>query len=249
MNMTRKIIPIKESFFNDGHWYVLTSTSLGGKNYGPDEISSMLQSEDPQVTRKLLTEGTCLPIYFPGDCALDQSAILIGDLSEVETKEWISCMRSKLEIPCGEFMLMGGAMPEHFEESIASVEPGGPNDSPCHKVELNPGSYLVEVYAFLGSMTVNSDWEEWPYDEALEDWWNRTRPDQEAEWTSYFREEECVDSEEFGLLEYIIRLAPLNDSSIEHPEIDEGTKWCAKFDMRKPDLCPLGLLRNKVFAE
>lgn len=247
MSSERKIIPIKDSFFNDGYWYVLTSSSLGGRNYGAQEISDKLCKGDADTVRSLVKDGICLPICFPADCALDMSVVLIGDLSEQENQEWLSCMRSKLEIPCGEFMLMGGAMPEHFEASLASTEPGDPCGSPCHKIKVDPGTYLVEVYAFLGSTTVNEAWEEWPYEESAEEWWSRTRPNQESKWIEAFEEEEYVDAEDLGLLEYIIRLSPLTED-VDIPDLDEETNWCQEFKARKPELCPVGLIRDEVIG-
>ena len=52
----RKVIPLKESFFNDGYWYVLTSTSLGGSNLSPSQISEKLQTADTKVMNQLLQE-------------------------------------------------------------------------------------------------------------------------------------------------------------------------------------------------
>ena len=67
--MSRKVIPLKESFFNDGYWYVLSSTSLGGSNLSPAQIADYLQSGDEATMNQLLRDGIFLPLYFPGDCA------------------------------------------------------------------------------------------------------------------------------------------------------------------------------------
>lgn len=241
----RQIIPIKDAFFNDGYWYVLSSTSLGGKNFAPAEISQKLQSKDPAVIKQLLEDGVCLPVCFPEDCALDQSVIVTGELDQEEQDEWIARLRARLEIPCGEFMLMGGAMEEHFEESLPMQEPGGENGPACQKVQLQPGTYLVEIYAFLGSATVNEEWEEWPYDLAPEEWWNNTRSGDHPAWIKMYAEEECVEAEDLGMLEYIIRLAPLNED-IPIPDIDEeDTNWVVDFETRKPKQCPQGIKREK----
>ena len=80
--MERKVIPLKDSFFSDGYWYVLTSTSFGGSNLSPSQISEKLQTADNKVMNQLLQEGVCFPLFFPGDCALDNAIIVIGDLTE-----------------------------------------------------------------------------------------------------------------------------------------------------------------------
>ena len=74
--MSRRIIPLKEDFFNDGYWYVLSSTSLGGSNLSPAQIAGHLQSGDGALMNQLLRDGICLPLYFPGDCALDDAIVI-----------------------------------------------------------------------------------------------------------------------------------------------------------------------------
>ncbi len=106
---------------------------------------------------QLLRDGICLPLYFPGDCALDDAIVVIGDLTEQEEAEWIGRLCAKLEIPCGEFLVMGGGLEEDFEVALTQFET---TDSFFQKFRLEPGAYRVEVYAYLSSMTVNFAWEE-----------------------------------------------------------------------------------------
>ena len=242
--MSRSVIPLKENFFNDGYWYVLSSTSLGGSHLSPAQIAEYLQSGDDATMNQLLRDGVCLPLYFPGDCALDDAIVVIGDLTEQEEAEWIGRVRSKLEIPCGEFLVMGGGMEEDFEVALTHFET---TDSFFQKLKLEPGSYMVAVYAYLSSMTVNFAWEDISDpDESIEGWWQRTRPGQDyPEWLNFYLEEEYVDSEEFDFLEYIIRLAPLKED-VPEPDLEESTKWCGVFEIRKPDLCPLGIRRISI---
>lgn len=236
----RKVSPVHEGFFNDGHWYVISSSSLGGSGLSADEIADKLQTEDDAVINELLREGICLPLYFGADCELDKVVFIEGGLSEQEEAEWIGRIRSKLTVPCGEIMLMGGGMPEDFEDALVNFEPPDPHYRYFHKIKVEPGTYLVEVYAFIGSYAVNEDWEEKSADE-FEQWWDESRPGRKrAEWIECFREEEYVDGEDLELQEYIIRIAPLKEE-VEIPALDEDTKWVGDFEMRKPALCPLGL--------
>ena len=105
----RRGIPIRDAFFCDGAWYVLSSSSLGGSDLTDAGIGAMFQSEDSGVFTKLLANGVCLPLHFPGDCALDPAVIIEGDLDEEEERGWIGRLRSKIEIPRGEFMIMGAS--------------------------------------------------------------------------------------------------------------------------------------------
>ncbi len=76
--------------------------------------------------------------------------------------------------------------------------------------------------------------------------WKRTRPRQKyPQWLNSYLEEDYVDSEDHDLLEYIIRLTPLR-KDVSPPELDEETKWCGVFDIRRPELCPMGIPRSLV---
>ncbi|NOQ36613.1 MAG: hypothetical protein GQ569_12080 [Methylococcaceae bacterium] len=239
----RQLIPIKEAFFNDGHWYVLSSSSLGGSGLTAAEIADKLQSEDKTVMQQLLKEGVCFPLFFDGDCALDDVAIVIGDLSEKEEDEWIGRIQSKLEIPCGEFMVMGGGMEEGFEDALPNDEAPDPHFTFFQKFKVEAGTYLVEVYAFLSSMTVNFHWDELQErGESIEEWCqlHHVAKKDYPEWMSFFSEEDYVDSEDFDLQEYIIRLTPLTQE-VPLPELDEEYNWCGEFKIRRPEKCPQGL--------
>ena len=245
----RKVIPVNEEFFNDGHWYVLASTSLGGSGLSDEEIAEKLQTEDGEVIKDLLRRGVCLPLYFGCDCALDSAIFILGDLSEREEAEWLGRIRSKLEIPCGEMMLMGGGMDEDFEVALANFEPPDEHYQFFQKLKLEPGSYLVEVYAFLGSYPINEAWEELEEEDSMKKWWDQSRPGEERpEWISFFEEEEYVDSEEFELIEHIIRIVPASEE-IPLPALDEDSKWVGDFEMRRPEKCPVGLNREEVLGD
>jgi hypothetical protein len=245
----RQVIPVSDSFFNDGAWSVLSSTSLGGSGLSADEIVTKLQSEDEKDIEKLLQKGICLPLFFPGDCALDNVVIVIGDLTDQEEREWIGRIQSKLEIPCGEFLLLGGGgVEDDWEDAIAHFTAPDPDFMYFQKFKLDPGSYLVEVYAFLGSMTVNfaldevkkKDWAKWFQ---LTDLDKAEYPD----WFKFLQENEYIASEEFGLQEYLIRLSPLQKAP-DIPETDEEVKWCCQFEIRPPASCPQGVLRSDLLS-
>ncbi|NNE66141.1 MAG: hypothetical protein HKN33_06200 [Pyrinomonadaceae bacterium] len=247
MNSTsRTVVPLHNDFFNDGHWYVLSSSSLGGGGLGIPEFSEKLQSEDVSVINELLRKGICLPLYFGCDCALDNAIFVVGDLNEREEAEWIGRIRLNLEVPCGELMLMGGGLEEDFETALPNFEPPDPHFRFFQKLKLEPGSYLVEVYAFLGSYPVNEEWEELENENEMDEWWEASRPGEaKPEWISFFNDDEYVDSEEFEFIEHIIRVVP-SSGEVPLPGLDEETKWVGEFEMRRPELCPKGLKREDV---
>ncbi len=251
----RHVLPLNESFFNDGFWYVLSSTSLGGSQLSPAQIVEKLQGQDTAELKQLLQAGVCLPLFFPGDCALDDAVVVIGDLTEQEEAEWIGRIQAVLNIPCGEFMVMGGGgVEEDFEVALSHFEAPDPFFVFFEKFKLQPGTYLVEVYAFLGSMTVNVAWDNPKGNagqESLTGWWQRTRPNQDyPQWLTGYLENDYVDSSEFGLLEYLIRLKPISEAEaaqIPVPAVVEEngeTYWCGVFEMRRPEPCPMGIDRE-----
>jgi hypothetical protein len=232
-----------ENFFCDGPGYVLTSSSLGGSGLSHDEIAHRLESSDPEIIHELLSRGICLPLYFPADCALNNAVVILGDLNEREQNEWIGRIQAMLEIPCGELVLLGGGMEEDFDNALSN----DPNSitSLYQTFKVPPGRYLVEIYAFLGSITA---------DRALIDVQNRgdsvvewcqlanQQPENYPQWLQYFLEDKWFDWNALGAQEYIIRLAPLQ----EHPTIPELTEdmWCGVFTIRTPKACPQGIFRS-----
>lgn len=246
--MLRQVIPTRERFFNDGAWYVLSSTSLGNSGFNPEQMVRQLRG-DPSAIERLLEQGICLPLFFPGDCALDRAVIIVGDLTEEEDREWLGRISSQLHIPCGEFLLLGGGgSEEDWERAIANVEPD-PHLVNFQKFQVTPGDYLVEVYAFLGSMTFNF---------ALEDikkrnWRNWLRLDQippaeQPEWANFLMDNDYIDSERFDLQEYVIRLSPLYEPPAK-PVLDEDFFWCSQYSLRRPEHCPKGIRRSRLCAQ
>jgi hypothetical protein len=246
--MSQQIFPIDQRFFNDGAWYVLSSTSLGNSGLTPEEMVNILQGGLEGV-RQLLVDGICLPLFFPGDCALDQVAIVLGDLTAEQESEWLGRIQSKLHIPCGEFLVLGGGgSEEDWETAIHHPAPSDPNLF-CNfqKFKIPPGDYLVEVYAFLGSMNFNfqldeigsENWEQWFH---LQD---VTTPPQ---WFQSLLKNDYIDSQALDLQEYLIRLSPLQEQP-PLPILDEELSWCGHYQFRQPQHCPTGLSRSQLLVQ
>lgn len=201
---------IDPEFFCDGAFYLLTSQSLGNSSYTPEIISDeMLQ--DKSGIEKLVKEGVCLPITFPGDCALDSNTLFVfGDLNEKEEKNWIGKIQSKLNIPCGKFVFLCGGGDAYELSKAISGNP--PDEDYCifQTYDIEPGNYLVEIYAYLSSMNVQIYIED---NQKLEEYYNKN-----------FKSIDGVD--------YIIRLNPLKEEP-EIPKFVEDIWWCGEFDFRK----------------
>jgi len=251
--MTRIVTPLPEDFFNDGHRYVLTSASLGGCGLGTSAVASHLEAELETPIRGLVESGVCLPLFFDSDCAMDRAVVVRGQLSEAESSEWVGRLRSTLVIEQGEFLVMGGGTEDCFREAFSSASQD-PFDLRYHWIPVPPGRYLVEVFAFVGSATVNAAWgRDYSQDDedlsaarprAVADYWDRTRPGQaRPPWVRQLLDEGYVDGEDLGLIEYVIRLE-LSDEPVESPPLEENTKWCGIFEMRRPEGAPRGLQRS-----
>ena len=78
----------------------LSSTSLGNSGLSAEEIESRLQSEEAEPIRSMLEQGTCLPLYFDGDCALDKAVIVYGELSPEEDTQWCGVFEVRRPEPC-----------------------------------------------------------------------------------------------------------------------------------------------------
>jgi hypothetical protein len=242
----RQVLPPCRSFTNDGHWYALTSTSLGGSGLTSNQISERLQTAR---LRHLVRDGICLPLSFDADRALDNAYIVVGDLSAAEEAEWIGRVRARLKIPCGEFLLLGGAQEQDFEAALKSLKPRDPHYVTYCKFAVAPGDYVVEVYAYVGGSTVSLGWDGFgslavakQSQHDLAAWWERTRPGQQhPAWLRSWTLTGNVGGE-LGLAGYVIRLNR-SDETVPLPEVDADTGWCGVFEYRRPTLCPVGIPR------
>ena len=208
---------ISKGFFCDGHCYVLTSSSFGGSGLTAQDVENILfANEREKSVEQLLKKGVCFPVCFEGDCALDGETIFVlGDLNAQEEKDWIARLRWKLNVPCGKLILCCGCLAEDLQPAAAGEAPD-PHFEIYQVIDVPPAEYLVEMYAFLPSMTVQlslDDYDDegnYSEDDALAEWYRENRPG--------------VDG-----VSYVIRLAPL-DAEPPLPEMESG--WLEKFEFR-----------------
>lgn len=220
----------RSEFYCDGHYTVLASASRGGKDISDEDLAEALRETEPLA---LIKAGVVMPLEFEGDCALGDVTVLVGDLSEREEAEWIGRVSSRLKIPCGRFLVLaGGGDPFDWENALDEE-----TDDPVFSwVEVVPGDYLVEVYAFASSMTAAHHFEEGEFSE----WFERTRPGLEKnEYVEALSEGNGYDLND-DYLDYLIRLKPWSDSN--KSRLSKPTDgWFSEFTFRRPELCPLGI--------
>jgi hypothetical protein len=254
---SRQVFPLKSGFFNDGAWYVLTSASLGGSQFTPKEMVAALQSPGSQPVRNFLEKGICLPLHFDGDCALDQVRIVVGDLNSLEKEEWLGRIQGRLEIPCGEFVLVGGGGCEEDWEAAAH-DAASEECQNITKIKVEPGTYLAELYAFVNSMTFNVSWDGHGINktgketaESLSAWWDATRPSEPyPAWLEAVRKGKFTTADELGIVEYLIRIRPWRseDNALPLPRQVPEVHWCGLFVYRRNIPCPRGLGKNEHLA-
>jgi hypothetical protein len=244
--IARQVLPLCRRFGNDGHWYALTSTSLGGSGLSAAQISERLETAE---LRRLVRDKICLPICFDADRALDNAYVVVGGLSAAEESEWIGRVRARLTIPCGEFLLLGGAQEPDFEAAMKNLKPRDPHYVNYCKFAVAPGEYVVDVYAYVGSSTVSLGWDGFgslavakQSKHDLVAWWESSRPGQPCPaWLRSWLATGTVGNE-LGLAGHVIRLQQ-SDEEVPLPEVDADTGWCGVFQYRQPMLCPAGIPR------
>lgn len=218
---TRRVVPIHDEFFCDGHYYLLTSSSLGGSRLTPKDISDAVSSGDEAAITGFLDRGICIPMVFDGDCALDSATnFVFGDLSEAESRDWIGRFAWKLNIPCGKFVLLAGGGDDTELAHAISGRPPQEHYVIFQVIDVPPGEYLVEVLAFFHSMTVQQS-----VDYTMPDWNFQKNPKLEA----WYQENHPGDEN----VHYIVRMVPLEEAP-PFPKLIPDFGWCGVFEFRGP---------------
>ena len=218
----RQTISISKGLFCDGHCYLLTSASLGGSGLSAEEVQEILFKDDKDETAELLLKkGVCLPVCFPGDCALDDATLFVlGDLTEAEEQSWMARLRWKLNVPCGKLILCCGCLAEDLEPALAGEMPD-PNYEIYQTIDVPPNEYLVGIYAYFHSQTVQVELDD-DRDEYDEEDFDDLDDGEEFK-------EAAPNYREYSGAAYVIRLTPL-ESEPPLPEMESG--WFEKFEFR-----------------
>lgn len=220
----RQTISISSGFFCDGHCYLLTSSSFGGSGLTAEAVQEILFAEKADETAGLLKKGVCFPVCFPGDCALDNATeFVLGDLSEAEERAWMARLAWKLNVPCGKLILCCGCLAEDLEPAVTGETPD-PNYEIYQAIDVPPGEYVVEIYAFYRSQTmqVALDGEDLEGDFDDEDFDEDEFGERLIKVESKYRE--------YSGAAYIIRLSPLENEPPLPPVTESG--WFEDFEFR-----------------
>ena len=242
----RQCIPLRERFFCDGPYYLITSASLGGSDITSAEIADIVGRGDELEVTDLLQKEICIPLFFPGDCAFDNAIAVVGDLTEQEANEWIGRISWKLSIPCGKLLIVCGGGDEDDLAAAISGEGYEGFDDYFETLDVPPGEYLVEIYAYVSSMTVDLYFRD---DEPLSEWFYQTHPGVELpRWLQQFNTGRAIGELGDELVSYLIRLAPL-EAEPPLPKLVSEIGWCGEFEYRRPEICPLGISRSTLLGE
>jgi len=210
---TSRQIPIEKEFFCDGHYYVLTSYSLGGSKMTADGLAQILGNAAAEKITPLLKAGVCLPLFFDGDCALDgETLFVVGALEKTHAGAWIGRLTSRLSIPCGKLVLVAGGGDGAELERAISGDPPEKNNVIYQTINIDPGNYRVDLYAYLKSMTVAQ---------------HESELDEEEIEKKYKHLPEVSES-------YVIQLSPLDKKEIPLPKLVPEVNWCGVFEFRTP---------------
>lgn len=233
------------SVYNEATGFSLHPRSMGGLDREAVN-DNLLQS---------VKQGLIIPIELVQDDAL-LVRVVLGNLTEAEEEEWVGRIVWKLHIPCGSLAVEGGFDPRTTDE-----------DDFVQFVDVPAGDYRVEVLTYFHGVNGEYCIEDLLKSEPLGAWFRRTRPDtsmpmwiklylsEEPELDPGYEEEweefaEYIDGlsekkydklfDENQLIDFVVRLTPLEDSSLDLVIGDEGwfaVDTCA----RKPERCPLGI--------
>lgn len=233
-------LPLPEAFFCDGPSYLITSTSLGQAGLDSHAVARMTQNETD--LQHLLRAGVALPLFFPGDCAFDKAVVVIGDLGAEAEAQWLGRLSSRLNIPCGELLIVsGGGDGDELEAARSQRGLNGYTDY-FARLQVPPGDYRVDVYAFVSSMSVDFLCEDHPFPAA----WQMQRP--RPLWLDHQIENGYCGELSDHLISYLLQLTPLGDQSAPLPERDAELGWPGVFTPRYPEQVPQGLTREAYLS-
>jgi hypothetical protein len=227
---------LPRSFFWDGPAYTLTSSSHGG-HATTEEVAAAIDTEAPEEAQRLTDAGAMLHLVFEGDCMLDKAAVVVGELTAQEQEEWVGRIRTRLSIPCGRFVLMGGGRePDDYDPEFSEA---------VHVVEVPPGDYDVQVLFYASSYRGNAFLGDDV--EAHARWSAETRPGEpEPLWLRALREDPDSLPAKDTLVDTLIHLAPASGPrhTPKVASVESVGSAVEETELRRPARIPLGIPRS-----
>jgi hypothetical protein len=100
---------------------------------------------------RFVRENEALLLMLYGDDSMPVRVVADEPLGEEESRQWLACVRWKLNVPDGRVVIAGG-----FDPDVLSgwLEKEGPNESGwgVKVIEVPAGTWFVDLYAHVGSM-------------------------------------------------------------------------------------------------
>ncbi|OYQ62035.1 hypothetical protein B9G53_24305 [Pseudanabaena sp. SR411] len=183
--------------------------------------------------------------------------VVMGELNEQEQDEWVARVRWRLDLSCGQMMVSGVLGDDEFDELPEARAIADSDDCLQCYVEVPPNEYQVEVYSYAPG-DLSTGWGQIVKPdlfkptagiiaEPLKEYFERTRPNTAIPAWIGCEIEENPDliqkyyQEAYALHynDFVIRLSPILED-LPPPQLEESGS--IKWEFRKPDRCPLGLI-------
>ena len=226
-----------------GCMILVAPLGLGGLAY-EELLDGPFSGNSSETLQDLTERGAMMAMSLYQDDGYNVR-VVHGDLNEQERDEWVARTRGHLRVPCGK-LLVAGAL-DH-EDEIPEAKDGDKFWFGCCYVAIPPGDYQAEVLSYPPG-DLSTGWGQitntslFPPGEGIEpesehDYWQRTRPQEEPPpWIT-----EGWDPEG-RYITFVLHLTPLADAPRTSDFEDDGfLKW----EFRKPELCPRGLLASSL---
>lgn len=254
---------------DDGGVLWLAPMNLGGESYQAQIVNHInAQFEGGETMMALVEQGLDIPVGFYGEGGYVPIRVVIGNCTASESEGWTARITSKLDLSCGQLIVSCLADPDAFYDdplpqpvNVRALEPAiaklgeSPHCGDIVYVDVPPGEYWVDVYSYPPK-DLSGNWESivnpdyWdakhPEAESLDHYWRRTRADQEPPvWiVGKIGGNDGVEewNQVHAHIALLIQLAPLQEV-LPSPEFSED--GCTlKWQTRKPETCPIGLLMH-----
>lgn len=212
------------ALYNEATGFVVTSAKKAGSGLDPSVAAG----------EKATRAGDLLPFELYQDDSFNLRVVLDGDLDEKEAEEWVGRLEWKLRVTDGNLVVAAG-----IEFLLEEEDDGWADSEFVHVVEIPPGEYRAEMYAYLPGVNGWPFWEAVAAGEHLPLYFKRTRG-KKAKPPAWIEDEARGEGIEY--VDFVLRLTPLGDAKGKPamPALDGG--WFYKaFERRKPERCPLGI--------
>lgn len=251
---------IEFSFWEAGCLIWVGAKDLIGLNY--NEFCDLIwQNQQEKIAEMIYQQKAFLGMDLYQDDGY-RVRVVRGDLSPQERDEWVARVRWQLDLSCGE-MVVSGVLgeKEEFETMPCASEITEDCDYLECYVEVPPAQYQVTIYSYppadlstgWGQITNPSLFKptEGIEPEPLKDYFRRTRPNTpvpawigcEIETDPQRQKQYYEDALNSHYIDFVIHLTPILEG-LPLPTLT--ATGLVQWEFRKPELCPLGLIAQKI---